>query len=263
MCSYRKGSNRCAKIGPGHSLAVNAFHSFIRGSLALACFVSVASSPGAPSTLITSDTCDRLASATVFDADSSGEPEAYHLGTAAGPFGWSSAVADFDEDGRPDFAVADRLAAPSSGGYRYRILFAIAGTPSLSISFDSHSPALTVAVEDVDDDHDLDVLVRDAPSAIVDTVWLNDGHGRFVPRHDGISPGPRLSSSGVTAAPDTNSAAAALPNAGSSLNTVRTLVELLRDTGSIGTFRELAIQTSPARAAPSRAPPTCDSGSSI
>lgn len=241
---------------------MNAFHSLIRGPLALACLVSIAAS-GAPRARSAADAFDRLSSATVFDTDSSDNPEAFHLGTAAGPFGWSSAVADFDDDGRPDFAVADRIETPADGGYHYRILFAVAGTPGLSVSFDSPSPALTVAVEDVDDDHDLDVLVSDAPSAIVDTVWLNDGHGRFVPRHENASPGPRLSSSSVAAAPDERVPAAALPNAGSSLHPVRTVLEVLHDTGPTGTFCESAVQPTTARAASSRAPPAIRSEFSI
>jgi hypothetical protein len=242
--------------------SLNAFHSLIRGPLALACLVSVASS-GTESPRSAAETFDRVTSVTAFDTDSSGNPEAFHLGTAAGPFGWSSAVADFDDDGRPDFAVADRIEAQSDGGYRYRILFAVAGTPSLSVSFDSPSPALSVVVEDVDDDHDLDVLVRDAPSAIVDTIWLNDGHGRFVPRHEGASPGPRISSTSVTEAPDAHSPAAALQVAGPSLNPVRTVVEVLRDTGPTGTLCQAAIQSSTSRTAPSRAPPAICSDHSI
>jgi len=242
---------------------VYALHSLIRGAVVLACFVSVVASPGAQSAHSAADAFDQLASATVYDADSFGNREGYHLGSAAGPFGWSSAVADFDDDGRPDFAVADRLESSRDGGYRYRILFAVSDNPSLSVSFDSPSPALTIVVQDVDDDHDLDVLVSDAPSARVDTVWLNDGHGRFVPRHDGVSPSPHLSSSHVTSVPDTNSAAVALPNAASSLDPVRTVVEVRRDSGSIGTFPEFPIQKSSIRPAPSRAPPTFCCGSSF
>ena len=41
--------------------------------------------------------------------------------TAARPFGWATAIADFNTDGKPDMAVADRLAR-TGGGYSYRIL---------------------------------------------------------------------------------------------------------------------------------------------
>jgi hypothetical protein len=104
----------------------------------------------------------------------------FHLGTAASPFGWASAVADFDDDGVPDFTVADRVADSGGPGYNYRIQFSVAGRVTQSVSFESPFAALTVAVQDVDHDHHLDVLVREAPSAVVDAVWLNDGHGRFV-----------------------------------------------------------------------------------
>jgi hypothetical protein len=105
--------------------------------------------------------------------------DAFHLGTAAGPFGWSSVVADFDDDGRADFTLADRVAA-AGGAYRYQLLFSVAGHAPQSVAFVSSVPALTIAVQDVDNDHDLDVLVTEAPTRIVHAVWLNDGHGRFV-----------------------------------------------------------------------------------
>ncbi|HEY7289878.1 MAG TPA: FG-GAP repeat protein [Vicinamibacterales bacterium] len=106
-------------------------------------------------------------------------PEAFHLGTAAGPFGWSSAVADFDRDGSPDFAIADRSRVSGDSGYGYRILFAVSGQPPQVISFHSEASALTLTVEDVDDDHDLDVLVSEPASRNVAAVWVNDGHGAF------------------------------------------------------------------------------------
>lgn len=108
------------------------------------------------------------------------DSNSFHLGTAASAFGWASAIADFDDDGVPDFTIADRVADTGGPGYNYRIQFSVAGRVTQSVSFESPVAALTVAVQDVDHDHHLDVLVREAPSAIVDAVWLNDGHGRFV-----------------------------------------------------------------------------------
>src|SRR4051794_12684976 len=46
----------------------------------------------------------------------------FTLGNAARPFGWSTAVGDFDGDGTPDVAVADHVGRrPGAGGYTYRI----------------------------------------------------------------------------------------------------------------------------------------------
>ena len=115
----------------------------------------------------------------VFERPIAADSAAFHLGTAAGLFGWSSAVADFNDDGQPDFTIADRVTR-SPGGYSYRVLFAIAGRTVQSVSFESVSSMLNVVVRDVDDDHDLDVLILDAPTAVVNAVWLNDGHGGFV-----------------------------------------------------------------------------------
>jgi hypothetical protein len=121
-----------------------------------------------------------------FDQTTAADSSAFHLGTAAGLFGWSSAVADFNDDGRPDFTVADR-SSRSAGGYSYRVVFAVAGRAVQSVSFESASSTLNVALRDVDDDHDLDVLITDAPTAAVNAVWLNDGHGRFVQGQTPIS----------------------------------------------------------------------------
>ena len=121
-----------------------------------------------------------------FTATGDVHSDGFHLGNAAGVFGWSSAVADFNDDGEPDFTVADRQSG-SAGGYSYRILFGVAGRAAQSVSFKSFSSTLNVSVRDVDHDDDLDVLLTEAPSATVDSVWLNDGHGRFV-RSDAALP---------------------------------------------------------------------------
>lgn len=103
---------------------------------------------------------------------------AFRLGTAARPFGWATAVADFNRDGLPDTAVADRLPHVSDG-YAYQLRFSVSGRAAQSVVFESAHPALTVSVRDVDHDNDLDVVVTEVVSKAVTNVWLNDGHGQF------------------------------------------------------------------------------------
>jgi hypothetical protein len=192
----------------------------------------------------------------VLDRTSVSDPAAFHLGTAAGLFGWSSAVADFNNDGRPDFAVADRLTR-SPGGYSYRVLFAVAGRTVQSISFESLSSTLNVAVRDVDDDDDLDVVIVDAPTAAVNAVWLNDGHGRFVKGETPASNGLRRVSTALNPesegrppssatvrnlAPPVHLTEGVQPQAGSAVCSI-----------PAGAVSALSVACAPARAPPARA----------
>jgi hypothetical protein len=100
----------------------------------------------------------------------------FRPGTAGGPFGWSSAIADFNADGRPDIAVADRVGGLGSS---FRIEFQLSNGPRQFVSFASAHTALTVTAVDVDNDHDIDLVVTPVLSRHVIGVWLNDGSGHF------------------------------------------------------------------------------------
>jgi hypothetical protein len=105
-------------------------------------------------------------------------PQAFRLGTAAAPFGWSTAIGDLDNDGRPDFAIADRLSRRAPG-YAYTIELLLSRAQSQTVAFHSIHDALTVTLHDVDHDRDLDLVATPALTQEVVRVWLNDGHGRF------------------------------------------------------------------------------------
>ena len=134
----------------------------------------------------------------------------FRLGTAAGSLGWSTAVADFNTDGTPDLAIADRV-SHAIGAASYRIEFSVSGRESKSVAFESDQDALTVRVSDVDHDNDLDVVVSSALSREIVGVWLNDGSGGFkasdarpfaaeiAPRHslDTADPSDDASSTGL------------------------------------------------------------------
>lgn len=102
----------------------------------------------------------------------------YRLGTAASPFGWSTAVGDLNADGRPDYAIADRVGR-AGAGFAYAVELSIAGIGSQSVTFDAPDAALTVSLRDVDHDRDLDVVISALFSRAVVGVWLNDGAGKF------------------------------------------------------------------------------------
>src|SRR5919108_3092580 len=61
-------------------------------------------------------------------------PEAFRLGSAAAPFGWSTAIGDLDNDGRPDFAIAERLGRGDEG-YAYSIELLVSKVQSQTLTF--------------------------------------------------------------------------------------------------------------------------------
>lgn len=115
----------------------------------------------------------------------------FRLGTAARPFGWSTAIADFDGDGGADFAIADRLVRPAQF-FQYRIQFRLSGARPQTITFQSPHAALTIEVRDVDHDDDLDLIALPVMTRDVVRVWLNDGAGHFEEGgvDDGLAPLP-------------------------------------------------------------------------
>jgi hypothetical protein len=89
----------------------------------------------------------------------------------------STTIADFNADGRPDVAVANHLGNRDSAAYR--IDFQLSNGRRQSISFASVQRGLRVAAVDVDNDHDLDLVVTPLLGRNVVGIWLNDGAGHF------------------------------------------------------------------------------------
>jgi hypothetical protein len=120
-----------------------------------------------------------VAPATAAAAEATAPPAGgFRLGTAGRPFAWSTAIGDLNADGRPDFAIADRIGRRAAG-FEYAIELSIAGGRSESVAFDSDQDALSVSLRDVDHDRDLDVVVTGTVSRSVVAIWLNDGTGQF------------------------------------------------------------------------------------
>jgi len=112
-------------------------------------------------------------------AETAAASSSFRLGTAAAPFGWATAIADFNADGQPDFAVVDR--AGSTAGYQYDIDVKLSSASSQRFALTSFHEAVTVVVVDIDHDNDLDIVITPALTREVVVAWLNDGFGRFNP----------------------------------------------------------------------------------
>jgi hypothetical protein len=89
-------------------------------------------------------------------------------------------VADFDGDGRSDYAVS-QLQDRINGAYRYRVDIALTGgvDSSFLVSSTQARFGLLVAAVDVDGDQDLDLVIRSAFDLRLIGVWINNGHGAF------------------------------------------------------------------------------------
>jgi hypothetical protein len=107
-----------------------------------------------------------------------GRQQQFRLGTAAMPFGWSTAIAKLDTDEKLDFAIADRI-GNGKNGYNYRLQLALSEAESQVFHFRSADSALRVSIVDLDDDADLDVVLTHALSGEIAGVWLNNGEGGF------------------------------------------------------------------------------------
>lgn len=101
----------------------------------------------------------------------------YRAGSASASFGPATAAGDFDADGKPDFAIADRL--PTDNGADYVVEVRLSGGPAQILRFGSAQRALAVTAIDVDHDHDLDLVFRPVVGRRIVIVWLNDGAGHF------------------------------------------------------------------------------------
>jgi hypothetical protein len=114
-------------------------------------------------------------------AASPADPEkAFRLGTAASPFGFSTAVANLDSDRQPDFAIADRV-GDSARGYEYSLEVSLSLGARQVFRFHSLDAALSVSALDLDNDKDLDIVLTQTLTGKVVAVWINDGDGQFSP----------------------------------------------------------------------------------
>jgi hypothetical protein len=108
------------------------------------------------------------------------------------------AIADLDGDGRPDLAIA-RAEGWGPSGFQYRIDLNLTTRVGLSsFSVFAQRGGLRIIPRDVNGDWEPDLIITSAWSFTPVGVWINDGHGRFIPSDPTVYPqsnlneGPRI-----------------------------------------------------------------------
>jgi hypothetical protein len=111
------------------------------------------------------------------------------LGLAAqtAPQGWhvahglnAAALADFNGDRHTDSATAE-LFGFAEGAYRYRVHVGLSGSQPTQFWVLSHAAGLSISAQDIDGDHDLDLVITTRFGRERVGVWINDGKGGFAP----------------------------------------------------------------------------------
>src|SRR5215470_4739348 len=93
-----------------------------------------------------------------------------HLDRVAGP---TLAVADFDNDKKPDGAVLLEP-VPVLGPRTFQVELHFTGRSNSAITFESPESNLTVTAIDIDHDGDVDILIEQSFTHKRLQVWLND-----------------------------------------------------------------------------------------
>ena len=88
------------------------------------------------------------------------------------------AVADFDNDDKPDGAILSQFGV-LNGQKLYRIELHLSAGKNLAITFSSAELCLAISALDVDRDGAPDIVVEKAFTRQRVQVYLNDGHGAF------------------------------------------------------------------------------------
>ncbi|HTG32992.1 MAG TPA: VCBS repeat-containing protein [Thermoanaerobaculia bacterium] len=112
----------------------------------------------------------------VFISSAGGGGDLVHSYIAGNPK--SVVVADFNEDGRPDFAVADYSASPHKGGNVYVYLGVGDGSFVSSGTFSVGGNPFTIEAGDLNGDSRVDLVTANNISQNV-TILLGDGRGNF------------------------------------------------------------------------------------
>jgi hypothetical protein len=185
---------------------------------------------------------------------------------SADQLGW--AVADFDGDSRPDMAVT-RMES-RGGGYVYWLELDLStnrkdGSSQAQANLPSAVSSifgLHLTPQDVDGDHDLDIVVTMGIARQPVAVWINDGKGRF--EEGDLSAYPALTSLedlafSIPRGPDTAQIACDQgPRSRMALLHCRGMLRPLRRSGlRAPAGPESPVSRFPLEQVPARAPPSC------
>jgi hypothetical protein len=99
--------------------------------------------------------------------------------SALSTYGW--VLADLNGDQQIDLATASS-ARYDAGGYAQEVRVTLGGSQETSFRFQSRGANVELSTQDVDGDHDGDLIVFEPLSNQPIGVWLNDGAGSF---HEG------------------------------------------------------------------------------
>lgn len=90
-------------------------------------------------------------------------------------------VADFNGDNKTDFATTSR-SGHDERGYSHEVQVTLGLSQRSSFTFLSSSARVQLRAQDIDGDHDRDIVILEKWSLQPIGIWLNDGLGNF---HEG------------------------------------------------------------------------------
>ena len=91
----------------------------------------------------------------------------------------SLAVADFDNDQKPDGALLVQSGKTAAGQSRFRIELHLSGSANTAFTFESNETTLAITAVDINKDGATDLVVEQPFTHKPLYVWLGDGHGGF------------------------------------------------------------------------------------
>jgi hypothetical protein len=88
-------------------------------------------------------------------------------------------LGDFDGDSHID-VVTSRAERLPGHEYSHEVSLKLSGSASTSFTFRDRYASVQLNSQDIDGDHDRDIIIRDTATSEPLAVWLNDGSGHFL-----------------------------------------------------------------------------------
>lgn len=100
------------------------------------------------------------------------------FGSLPSPSVSSWVLGDFDGDNQID-VVTSRAERLPGHEYSHEVSLKLSGSPSTSFTFRNRYASVQLNSQDIDGDHDRDIVIRETGTSEPLAVWLNDGSGHF------------------------------------------------------------------------------------